>query len=109
MIGAKAWGLADLQRIAGIKVLPAFVVTTNAFDTFLTACPDALSLISKLDGSTDSGEIKRSADAIQQIILTTAFPQALRASLVTAYQAFSTTLGEQDALVSVRSSATKED
>lgn len=107
--GAKASSLAELQGIPGVRVPPAFVITTRAFDDFLAASPGLQLLIAQLEQQADPEEVRRLAPAAQQAMLATPIPRALRTALTAAYRAFSASLGEPAALVSVRSSATNED
>ena len=109
VVGSKAAGLAELLRIAGIKVPPAFIITTRAFDLLLASHPGTLSEIAELERLTDPDQIRQCALAIQQAVLAAPIPSMLRGLVVAAYKAFSAELGEEDALVSIRSSADKED
>ncbi len=109
VVGSKAAGLAELLRIAGIRVPPAFIITTRAFDLLLASHPGTLSEIAELERLTDPDQIRQCALAIQQAVLAAPIPSMLRGLVVAAYKAFSAELGEEDALVSVRSSADKED
>ena len=101
VVGSKAAGLAELLRIAGIRVPPAFIITTRAFDLLLASHPGTLSEIAELERLTDPDQIRQCALAIQQAVLAAPIPSMLRGLVVAAYKAFSAELGEEEVAASL--------
>lgn len=108
-VGGKAASLAELSRIPGIHVPPALVITSLAYATFLTAHPEIETKLEQLEQLTDPKDIQAQAQAIYQAIRAAPMPTGLQEVILTAYHELSRAVGEEAALVSVRSSATAED
>ncbi|MFC6717545.1 phosphoenolpyruvate synthase [Natrialbaceae archaeon GCM10025810] len=104
-VGGKGASLGELTG-AGLPVPPGFVVTAGTYRTFIEEANIDDELFSAVDvDADDSSALAEAADRAQELILETPFPEELREEILEAYG----DVGEGDAFVAVRSSATAED
>ncbi|MCS7106739.1 MAG: pyruvate, water dikinase [Acidilobaceae archaeon] len=111
LIGGKAMGLSEMLR-AGIPVPPGFVVTTEAYRQFVLETGIAGYISYVLEDTITSGkpsEYEKASELIRAKFARTPMPHSIRAEIERAYLALSESLGVQEPLVAVRSSATVED
>lgn len=102
--GGKGASLGELTT-AGLPVPPGFVVSADAYRTFLTETGIADELFEAVDVDPDDHDaLAAAAESAQSLIQAAAFPEPLRAEITTAYEE----LGDEP-YVAVRSSATAED
>jgi pyruvate,water dikinase len=103
-VGGKGASLGELTA-AGLPVPPGFVVSADAYRTFLqeTGIEDELFETVDVDPE-DSTALRDAQERAQELILGAEFPEALRDEILAAYLE----IGEQPS-VAVRSSATAED
>ena len=104
-VGGKGANLGTLTR-AGIPVPPGYCVTTEAFDEFVGALPDADRLFAALEGvdGTDVAAARRAAAAMRDALGSVPIPPVVARAVIDA----ATVLG-LDRPMAVRSSATAED
>jgi len=106
-VGGKGANLGELVR-AGICVPPGAVVTTDAFERFLSSVDSAGALrraIEKLD-STDLNAIARASEETKTVIEGADLPADIESAIWAAHREL---CGADDATFAVRSSATSED
>src|SRR6478609_5432147 len=106
LVGGKGANLAELTRIEGVRVLPGFCVTTDAFQRIMADAPtidEQLEHLSRLE-LDDREAIRERSLEIRRTVEEIAIPDHLAAAIVNALARF----GEQAAFA-VRSSATAED
>jgi rifampicin phosphotransferase len=106
VVGGKGASLARLT-VAGFRVPPGFHVTTGAYLDFLSSGgvgEELLAAMSVVDPS-DAGTFEAAAIHIGELFAERPVPAATAAAIAAAY----TSLGDDDAPVAVRSSATVED
>ncbi|MEN2999675.1 MAG: pyruvate, water dikinase [Acidilobaceae archaeon] len=111
LIGGKAMGLSEMLR-AGIPVPPGFVVTTEAYKQFILETGIAGYIDYVLEETITSGkpsEYEKASEMIRAKFARTPMPHSIRAEIERAYLALAESLGVQEPLVAVRSSATVED
>lgn len=104
LAGGKGANLGEMTH-ANIPVPPGFVVTSDAYFTFLKEANiegDVRKLLEPLDVE-DSKELKETSDKIKEKISSAPFPEAIARGIKQAYKK----LGS--GLVAIRSSATAED
>jgi pyruvate,water dikinase len=105
--GGKGANLGEMTA-AGFPVPPGFVLTTEAYDSFVKENglqEQIVDLASKVSaGDALSGEA--ASKAISRLFLTAGMPEAIRADLLAAYADL---VAEGETAVAVRSSATAED
>jgi pyruvate,water dikinase len=106
LVGGKGARLAELARIEGIRVPPAFCVTTSAFQRITAEAPalgEQLERLSRLPPSD-----REATSTVGAAIRQTLEAVAMRAELVAVITSALARLGEH-AAYAVRSSATAED
>ncbi|SFS69474.1 phosphoenolpyruvate synthase [Halostagnicola kamekurae] len=104
-VGGKGASLGELTG-AGLPVPPGFVVTAGTYRSFIENADIDNELFDVVDVDTDdSSALADAADRAQELILETPFPEALREEILEAYRG----VGDGEAFVAVRSSATAED
>lgn len=106
-VGGKGASLGELRR-AGIAIPDGFVLTVQAFRSFLAPLRQGLDLearIAALKGA-DTATLNAACAAIREALITQPCPQDLQAEIGAAYRALSDN-GKHP--VAVRSSATSED
>ncbi|MFW6376615.1 MAG: phosphoenolpyruvate synthase [archaeon] len=104
-VGGKGASLGELAG-AGLPVPPAFVVTAGTYRRFIEEAEIDEELFEAVDVDVeDSGALAEAAEHAQDLILNTKFPEPLREEILGAYE----DLGDGEAFVAVRSSATAED
>ena len=104
-VGGKGASLGELTG-AGLPVPPGFVVTAGTYRTFIEEAGIDDELFETVDVSVeDSAALSNAADRAQELILNAPFPDSLRSEVLDAYDG----LGDGEAFVAVRSSATAED
>ena len=106
-VGGKGASLGELRR-AGIAIPDGFVLTTEAFRTFMAPLTQALDLearIAALKGS-DTATLNAACAEIRAAVIAQACPAALEASIVAAHAELCMAASGP---VAVRSSATSED
>ncbi|QZA88756.1 phosphoenolpyruvate synthase [Salinarchaeum sp. IM2453] len=105
LVGGKGASLGELTS-AGLPVPPGFVVSGEAYRSFLeeTGIDDELFEAVDVDAD-DTSALEEAADRAQSLILEAEFPDELRKEILAAYR---DDLGE-GTFVAVRSSATAED
>ena len=105
-VGGKSASLGELVK-AGVPVPPAFVVTTNAFEEFLSAVDPGGAIraeVDALDGS-DTVRVATAGERIRNRMRAARIPPQLAAAILRGYRALDGGSGP----VAVRSSATCED
>ncbi|MDR0901095.1 MAG: phosphoenolpyruvate synthase [Methanobrevibacter sp.] len=108
--GGKGANLGELTQ-AGIPVPPGFVVTAETYNKFMnnTGIFDKImNMLSKID-INDTKDLQKTAEKIKQVIVDTPIPEDISALIVEAYNELCQRVGEENALVAIRSSATAED
>jgi len=111
LVGGKAAGLGELIR-AGIPVPPGFVVTSDAYRTFVkeTGIDKYIKyVIEKEIVSGKPEEYERASELIRSKFIRTDMPYKIKKEIVEAYKELSKRIGVEDPRVAVRSSATVED
>jgi pyruvate,water dikinase len=104
-VGGKAASLGELTG-AGLPVPPGFVVTAGTYRTFIEEAGIDEELFSAVDvDSEDSEALAAAHERAHELIVETDVPDSVREEILDAYHS----LGEGDAFVAVRSSATAED
>ncbi len=108
LVGGKAGKLGELVR-QGLPVPPGFVVTTDAYSTFVQSTALKVEIPAALE-TLDLGRpesVDQVAKRIRTAFEATEFPEELRKALVAAFEAFERE--HQAQFSAVRSSATAED
>ncbi|ELY94351.1 phosphoenolpyruvate synthase [Natrialba chahannaoensis JCM 10990] len=104
-VGGKGASLGELTG-AGLPVPPGFVVTAGTYRSFIESAEIDEELFAAVDVDVeDSSALAAAADRAQELILETPFPDALREEILESYRE----VGNGEAFVAVRSSATAED
>jgi len=104
-VGGKGASLGELTG-AGLPVPPGFVVTAGTYRSFIEEAGIDEELFAAVDVDVDdSAALANAADRAQELILETPFPDELREEIVESYRE----VGNGEAFVAVRSSATAED
>ncbi|MFC4544263.1 phosphoenolpyruvate synthase [Halosolutus amylolyticus] len=104
-VGGKGASLGELTG-AGLPVPPGFVVTAGTYRSFIEEANIDEELFAAVDVDVDdSSALADAAERAQELILETPFPDDLREEIVESYRE----VGDGEAFVAVRSSATAED
>lgn len=105
LVGGKGASLGELTG-AGLPVPPGFVVTASTYRAFIedAGIDDELFSAVEVDHE-DSAALKEAHEAAHELIMGTPIPDDVREEILDAYRS----IGEGDAFVAVRSSATAED
>ncbi|QXJ32944.1 pyruvate, water dikinase [Saccharolobus shibatae] len=104
LVGGKGANLGELTSI-GVRVPPAFILTSKAFKYFL----EYNNLFDKIRETLNSCETSEEAsEKIKQLIKNAKIPEKLSSMIYQAYDELSKKVGKE-ILVAVRSSATAED
>ncbi|WP_416838996.1 phosphoenolpyruvate synthase [Haloferax sp. DFSO52] len=105
LVGGKGASLGELTG-AGLPVPPGFVVTAGTYRAFIedAGIDDELFSAVEVDHE-DSAALKEAHEAAHDLIMGTPMPDSVREEIVDAYRS----IGDGDAYVAVRSSATAED
>ncbi|EMA41768.1 phosphoenolpyruvate synthase [Halobiforma nitratireducens] len=104
-VGGKGASLGELTG-AGLPVPPGFVVTAGTYRSFIEEAQIDEELFEAVDIDVeDSTALSAAADRAQELILETPFPDELREEILATYRE----VGDGEAFVAVRSSATAED
>ncbi|MFB6127642.1 MAG: phosphoenolpyruvate synthase [Halolamina sp.] len=104
-VGGKAASLGELTD-AGLPVPPGFVVTADTYRTFIEEAGIDDELFSAVDvDPEDSAALTEAESRARELILETDLPASVREEILAAYD----DLGDGEAFVAVRSSATAED
>ncbi|QCS43440.1 phosphoenolpyruvate synthase [Natrinema versiforme] len=104
-VGGKGASLGELTG-AGLPVPPGFVVTAGTYRAFIEDAEIDEELFEAVDVDVDdSSALADAADRAQELILETPFPEELREEILASYSE----VGDGEAFVAVRSSATAED
>ncbi|MFC6769566.1 phosphoenolpyruvate synthase [Natrinema soli] len=104
-VGGKGASLGELTS-AGLPVPPGFVVTAGTYRSFIEEAEIDEELFAAVDIDVDdSAALADAADRAQELILETPFPDELRTEILESYHE----VGDGEAFVAVRSSATAED
>ncbi|WP_248897764.1 phosphoenolpyruvate synthase [Haloplanus halobius] len=104
-VGGKAASLGELTE-AGLPVPPGFVVTAGTYRTFIEEAGIDEELFEAVDvDSEDSAALEAGHDRAHELIMETEVPESVREEILEAYRS----MGDGDAFVAVRSSATAED
>ncbi|MGM0387442.1 MAG: phosphoenolpyruvate synthase [Natrinema limicola] len=104
-VGGKGASLGELTG-AGLPVPPGFVVTAGTYRSFIEEAEIDEELFAAVDVDVDdSAALADAADRAQELILETPFPDELREEILESYRE----VGDGEAFVAVRSSATAED
>ncbi|GAB7013904.1 pyruvate, water dikinase [Halolamina salina] len=104
-VGGKGASLGELTG-AGLPVPPGFVVTAGTYRAFIEEAGIDDELFAAMDvDPEDSAALKEASDTAHDLILNTPFPEEVREEILEAYS----NLGDGEAFVAVRSSATAED
>ncbi|ARS89438.1 phosphoenolpyruvate synthase [Natrarchaeobaculum aegyptiacum] len=104
-VGGKGASLGELTG-AGLPVPPGFVVTAGTYRSFIESAEIDEDLFDAVDvDADDSAALADAADRAQELILETPFPDDLREEILESYRE----VGDGEAFVAVRSSATAED
>ncbi|WP_247007329.1 pyruvate, water dikinase [Halorientalis litorea] len=104
-VGGKAASLGELTA-AGLPVPPGFVVTAGTYRRFIEETGIDEELFAAVDVDAEDSKALAEAEArAQELILETEMPEDLREEILAAYD----DVGDGEAFVAVRSSATAED
>ncbi|MFB6141873.1 MAG: phosphoenolpyruvate synthase [Halorientalis sp.] len=104
-VGGKAASLGELTA-AGLPVPPGFVVTAGTYRRFIEETGIDEELFAAVDvDAEDSAALAEAEARAQELILETDLPEDLREEVLAAYE----DVGDGEAFVAVRSSATAED
>jgi pyruvate,water dikinase len=104
-VGGKAASLGELTT-AGLPVPPGFVVTAGTYRRFIEDSGIDEELFEAVDVDAEDSKALAEAEArAQELILETEMPEHLREEILAAYEE----IGDGEAFVAVRSSATAED
>ncbi|SDD11488.1 phosphoenolpyruvate synthase [Natrinema hispanicum] len=104
-VGGKGASLGELTG-AGLPVPPGFVVTAGTYRSFIEEAEIDEELFAAVDVDVDdSAALADAANRAQELILETPFPDELREEILESYRE----VGDGEAFVAVRSSATAED
>ncbi|QRV16235.1 phosphoenolpyruvate synthase [Haloterrigena salifodinae] len=104
-VGGKGASLGELTG-AGLPVPPGFVVTAGTYRSFIEEAEIDEELFAAVEVDVDdSSALADAADRAQELILETPFPDELREEILESYRQ----VGDGEAFVAVRSSATAED
>ena len=104
-VGGKGASLGELTG-AGLPVPPGFVVTAGTYRSFIEEAEIDEELFAAVDVDVDdSAALADAADRAQELILETPFPDELQTEILESYHE----VGNGEAFVAVRSSATAED
>ncbi|WP_411965702.1 phosphoenolpyruvate synthase [Haloferax sp. YSMS24] len=105
LVGGKGASLGELTG-AGLPVPPGFVVTAGTYRAFIedAGIDDELFSAVEVDHE-DSAALKEAHETAHDLIMGTPMPEDVREEILDAYRS----IGEGDAFVAVRSSATAED
>ena len=108
--GGKGANLGELTQ-AGIPVPPGFVVTSKTYDKFMRDTGIFNSVMDILDqvDINNTKELQEAAEKIKGIIIETPIPDGISTYITEAYNQLSQRVGEEEADVAIRSSATAED
>ncbi|HXX80296.1 MAG TPA: PEP/pyruvate-binding domain-containing protein, partial [Thermodesulfovibrionales bacterium] len=104
-VGGKFASLAEVKNSLSLRVPEAFVITTRAFDTFISSQNLTL-LVESLDNGT--GVKEPVLDEVRDLIVHATIPQELEEALHSALENLKTKCGEH-CFLAVRSSAEDED
>ncbi len=108
--GGKGANLGELTQ-ANIPVPPGFVVTAETYDKFMQDTGifnKVMDIIDEID-INNTKELQEAAEEIKEIIIATPMPDDISTMILEAYKQLSMKVGEDEADVAVRSSATAED
>jgi pyruvate,water dikinase len=104
-VGGKAASLGELTA-AGLPVPPGFVVTAGTYRAFIEDAGIDEELFEAVDiDHEDSAALKEAHERAHELIMGTPVPDDVREEILEAYH----TVGDGEAFVAVRSSATAED
>ena len=105
LVGGKGASLGELTG-AELPVPPGFVVTANTYRAFIedAGIDDELFSAVEVDHE-DSAALKEAHETAHELIMGTPMPEDVREEILDAYRS----IGDGDAFVAVRSSATAED
>ncbi|MDF9745372.1 phosphoenolpyruvate synthase [Natrinema salsiterrestre] len=104
-VGGKGASLGELTG-AGLPVPPGFVVTAGTYRSFIEEAEIDEELFAAVDVDVDdSAALADAANRAQELIVETPFPDELREEILESYRE----VGDGEAFVAVRSSATAED
>ncbi|WP_331457003.1 PEP/pyruvate-binding domain-containing protein, partial [Haloferax profundi] len=105
LVGGKGASLGELTG-AGLPVPPGFVVTASTYRAFIedAGIDDELFSAVEVDHE-DSAALKQAHETAHDLIMGTPMPEDVREEILDAYRS----IGDGDAFVAVRSSATAED
>ena len=108
--GGKGANLGELTQ-AGIPVPPGFVITSETYEKFMNDTEINTTIMDILDNVdvNDTKALQEAADEIKSIIVNTPMPMDIKTLIIEAYNQLSESVGEEEADVAVRSSATAED
>ncbi len=109
LVGGKAANLAKLLPLPGVRIPPAFVITTEAYRCFFNENPELTCLIADLDGLRDEEQVHGQAEKIRQAMKAAGIPESTAASIKAGYDALRAGFAGDHFRVSVRSSAKAED
>jgi pyruvate,water dikinase len=104
-VGGKGASLGELTG-AGLPVPPGFVVTAGTYRTFIEEAGIDEELFAAMDiDEEDSASLKAASETAHDLILGTPLPDEVREEILATYRE----IGDGEAFVAVRSSATAED
>ena len=105
IVGGKGASLGELTN-AGLPVPPGFVVTAETYRSFIEDAGIDEELFDVVDiDHEDSEALAAAADRAEELVLETPMPESVREEVLEAYGS----IGDGEAFVAVRSSATAED
>jgi len=109
-VGGKGANLGELTR-AGLPVPQGFIIGVDAYAHFREAAhlgPTLDATLASLDVD-DPRALRDAAATLRRAVLEATLPDELSAPIVAAYRALGDSVGREDPMVAVRSSATAED
>lgn len=108
--GGKGANLGELTN-AGIPVPPGFVITAETYEEFITSTkikPKIMNILQDINVN-DTVRLQETSTKIKNIINKTKIPANIKNIIIEAYNQLSMSIGEENADVAIRSSATAED
>ncbi len=110
LVGEKMANLGELRNRVGLKTPEGFAITATASEYFMAASllQDEINRRLKTMDADNLEELYMASSAIQQMIINASLPEELEQQILAQHQTLQS-IGEEEVLVSMRSSALGED
>ncbi len=110
LVGEKMANLGEIRNRIGLKTPDGFAITVSASEYFMAASrlQDEINRRLKTMESGSLEELYKTSSAIQQLIINAVLPEELERQILAQHQTLQVA-GEEEVLVSIRSSAIGED